>query len=62
MEQLLYTVPEAATVLRLSRAFVYTLVSSGELESVKLGRARRIPAQGLSTFLERLRAQGGDGA
>ena len=39
----LATVPEVAQALRVTRPVVYALMRRGELESVKLGRARRIP-------------------
>jgi excisionase family DNA binding protein len=42
---LLLTVEEAAKRLRLGRTLVYRLISSGELESVTVGRLRRIPAE-----------------
>src|SRR5262249_41164256 len=40
---LLLTVEEAAQRLRLGRTLVYQLISSGELESVTVGRLRRVP-------------------
>ena len=39
----LLTVKEAAAFLRLSRSTIYNLMDSGELQSVKLGKSRRIP-------------------
>jgi excisionase family DNA binding protein len=51
----LYRVPEAAQALGLSRAKVYELVQSGALGSVKIDASRRIPAQDLAQFVERLR-------
>ncbi len=54
---LLCTPEEGADELRLSRATVYRLLASGELESVKCGRSRRIPRQALEDFVERLRSR-----
>src|SRR5262249_56778857 len=60
--KLLLTVPEAATALSLCRAAVYELVLAGELASVKIGRARRIPLTVLEDFIARhLRASLGEG-
>ena len=51
---LLLTV-EAARRLRLGRTLVYQLISSGELESVKVGRLRRVPAECLPEYVATLR-------
>jgi excisionase family DNA binding protein len=52
---LLLTVPEAAATLRISRAQAYILIARGELESVRIGASRRVPAAALSAFVEQLR-------
>jgi excisionase family DNA binding protein len=52
---LLLTVEEAARSLRLGRTLVYRLISSGELESVKVGRLRRVPAECLPEYVATLR-------
>jgi excisionase family DNA binding protein len=52
---LLLTVEEAAERLRLGRTLVYRLISSGELESVKVGRLRRVPAECLPEYVAALR-------
>ena len=44
------TVAEAGTFLRLSRSTIYELMDNGELDSAKLGRARRIPRQALLAY------------
>jgi excisionase family DNA binding protein len=43
----LLNVAESAVFLRLSRSAVYALMERGELQYVKLGRARRIPRRAL---------------
>lgn len=53
-ERLLLTVPEAAMRLGLGRSLIYQLVMSGELASVKVGRARRVPVSALEQFVERI--------
>lgn len=51
MENLkLYTVDEALTLLSISRTRVYKAISSGELPSVKVGRRRLIPNEGLAKY------------
>ena len=51
----LVTLPEAAKYLAVSRGALYTLLGSGELASVHIGRARRIPMSELRRFVgERL--------
>lgn len=53
--KLLYRVPEAAESLGLSRAMVNRLIARGELASVRIGAARRIPEDELRRYVERLR-------
>ncbi|MFC8020532.1 helix-turn-helix domain-containing protein [[Kitasatospora] papulosa] len=45
-------VPEVMEALGLSRFKVYDLIRSRELASITIGRARRIPAESLRTFME----------
>ncbi|MCK9922633.1 helix-turn-helix domain-containing protein [Frankia sp. AgPm24] len=55
MTKLLLTPTEAADLLGVSRSTVYELMGSGDIESVHIGRARRIPSAALLTFVNRLR-------
>ncbi len=55
----LVTVPEAAQMLRLSRAKVYSLMDSGELGYAKFGRSRRIPREALETYVRECMVAGG---
>ena len=50
-QKLLLTISEAAFLLGMGRSFVYELVLKGEIPSIKLGRARRIPASALERFV-----------
>ncbi|MEV7690132.1 excisionase family DNA-binding protein [Streptomyces bungoensis] len=52
----LLTVEEAARRLRIGRTTCFRLVSSGRLESVTVGRLRRVPADALPVFVAKLRA------
>lgn len=54
---LLLTPERAAERLDVSRTTVYELLKSGDLASVKIGRARRIPVAALSEYVDRLRAE-----
>jgi excisionase family DNA binding protein len=54
---LLYTVERAAERLEIGRTTVYELIRAGELEAIKIGGARRIPAAALHEYVERLRAE-----
>lgn len=56
--KLLLTVEEAAQRLAVGRTVMYQLVSSGAVESVTVGRLRRIPRQCLEEFIVALRNDG----
>jgi excisionase family DNA binding protein len=53
---LLYTPERTAVQLDVSRTTVYALLAAGELESVRIGRSRRIPAESVESYVARLRA------
>ncbi|MFF4433029.1 helix-turn-helix domain-containing protein [Streptomyces sp. NPDC001513] len=46
------TVPEVMEALSLSRFMVYNLIRSKQLPSITIGRARRVPADSLRTFMQ----------
>jgi excisionase family DNA binding protein len=48
---LLVRVEEAARILSLGRSKIYELMGSGELPSVKCGKARRIPLAALEQWV-----------
>lgn len=56
----LLTVRDAAACLRVSERKVWDLLQSGQLRSVKLGSARRIPLDEIERLLERLLAEPGE--
>lgn len=58
MDKLLLTPVEAARALGIGRSKVYELLSSGELDSVRIGSCRRVPADALHSFLVELRNGG----
>jgi excisionase family DNA binding protein len=39
-------------MLHLSRPIVYQLINSGQLRSIKIGKARRIPIDGLRSYIQ----------
>jgi excisionase family DNA binding protein len=49
---LLVRVEEAARILSLGRSKIYELLGSGELSSVKCGKARRIPLTALVQWVD----------
>ncbi len=57
MEQRLLTIPEVMTVLALGRCKVYDLIRSGRLESIKVGRDRRVPVEAIDKFVNQLRKE-----
>jgi excisionase family DNA binding protein len=54
---LLLTVERAAERLEIGRTKVFELMATGELESVLIGRLRRIPADALRSYVDRLRVE-----
>jgi excisionase family DNA binding protein len=54
-DRLMLTVEEAAERLGIGRTLMYELITAGEVESVRIGRLRRVPTDALSTFVLRLR-------
>ena len=57
-QAVLLTVEEAAERLRIGRTSMYRLVSTGVVESVTIGRLRRVPSDCLDNFVAALRSSG----
>lgn len=53
-ERVLLTVEEAAERLNIGRTKTYALVRSGEIESVLIGRLRRVPTSSIDQYAARL--------
>jgi excisionase family DNA binding protein len=47
----LYTIEEAMTMLRLGRTTIFDLLRNGRLNSVREGRARRIPPRAIAEYI-----------
>jgi len=54
---LLLTPEQAAERLGVRRTKIYELIRAGDLESVKVGRLRRVPADALTDYVESLRKE-----
>ncbi|MDQ6875799.1 MAG: helix-turn-helix domain-containing protein [Actinomycetota bacterium] len=54
---LLYKPEDAAAILGIGRSKLFELLAAGQLPSVQIGRARRIPASALSDFVGRIVAE-----
>jgi excisionase family DNA binding protein len=59
--RVLLTVEEAARRLNIGRTTMYGLVSSGVVESVTIGRLRRVPSECLDNFVAVLRSTSSHG-
>ncbi|MBA2678101.1 MAG: helix-turn-helix domain-containing protein [Ktedonobacteraceae bacterium] len=55
---MLLTVTQAAQRLNISRSLLYDLVLSGQIVSIKIQKARRIPISALEAFINK-QLQGG---
>ncbi|MFD5862606.1 helix-turn-helix domain-containing protein [Streptomyces chartreusis] len=56
MSRILYPTDEVAEQLGVGLTTAKALIKSGELRSVKIGRARRVPADALHEYVQRLDA------
>lgn len=54
---LLHSPEGAAERLQCGRTLIYELLASGEIESVKIGRLRRIPDESLIAYVNKLRSR-----
>lgn len=57
--RLLYSVEEAADLLGIGRTFMFHLLGTGEIDSLKIGRRRKVPREAIDRYIERLRVQQG---
>ncbi len=53
----LLSVEAAATQLSIGRTTMYALIKTGAITSVRIGRLRRIPAEALTAYTDRLIAE-----
>jgi excisionase family DNA binding protein len=57
MEKLLLTPEEAAEALNISRSTLYDLIRLRAIKSVKIGKARRIPAEAMRQYVDALMSE-----
>ena len=57
MEKLLLTPEEAAEALNISRSMLYDLIRLRAIKSVKIGKARRIPAEAMRQYVDALMSE-----
>jgi excisionase family DNA binding protein len=56
--RLMLTVADAARRLSIGRTSCYRLISSGEIESVHIGKLHRVPVDSLTAFVSRCTQRG----
>lgn len=56
MNRLLHAIPDAADRLSVSSRVLERLIADGEIETVKIGRRRLVPADALVDYTERLKS------
>lgn len=55
--RVLLTIEQAAHQLSLSRTTMFRLIRTGDIASVRIGRARRIAAEAIEDYVYRLSAE-----
>jgi excisionase family DNA binding protein len=53
-DRVLLTVEEAAEQLGIGRTLMYKLIAHGEVESIRIGRLRRVPTSAIQDYARRL--------
>ena len=53
MEPITVRIPDAIKLTGIGRSKLYELISSGDIETIKVGRMTLIPVDGLRTFIRR---------
>lgn len=56
-QRVMLTIPEAARRLAIGRSTIYELLARGALESVHIGRSRRVPVDCLGDFVDACRRE-----
>ena len=59
MDKVLLTVGEAAVSMGIGRSLLYEMIMRGQIRSVSIGRARRVPVTAIQDFVARLEAEQG---
>jgi excisionase family DNA binding protein len=56
-DKLLLSPEEGADLIGVGRTQMFELIARGEVESVKIGRLRKIPRDAIDAYIRRLRAE-----
>ena len=51
---MLFSVEEVADILHIGRSTVFKLIKEGKIQSIKLGRSRRIPIDSMQNYVDDL--------
>ena len=54
---MLFTVEQVAQILGIGRSTVFQLIKNDQIESIRLGRSRRIPVDAMQNYVNELRAE-----
>jgi len=54
---MLFTVEQVAQILGIGRSTVFQLIKNDHIESIRLGRSRRIPVDAMQNYVDELRAE-----
>lgn len=54
---MLFTVEQVAQILGIGRSTVFKLIKQNQIESIRLGRSRRIPVDAMQSYVDNLRAE-----
>ena len=57
---MLFTVEQVAQILGIGRSTVFQLIKNEQIESIRLGRSRRIPVDAMQNYVDDLRAKRAD--
>jgi excisionase family DNA binding protein len=58
-DRMLLTVAEAAERLGIGRSTMYVLIADGQIDTVRVGRLRRIEPEALTAYISRMRTTTG---
>jgi len=50
----MYTVEEVADILHIGRSTVFNLIKEKKIQSIKLGRSRRVPLDAMKAYVNEL--------
>jgi excisionase family DNA binding protein len=55
-DRLLYSVTEAARLLGVGRTYMFRIIAAGEIESIKVGKLRKIPRDAFGRYIDQQRS------